>query len=339
MLGIFRYVVLCLTLALSATLAVASDYLFVFQSAFYSNEKSYHFQEKWANDLEKESGGRIKIDLHPGDQGLVDYNETLDAMKLGLLDGHVSLAAFFSDKEPALGLISNTVGAWDNTSQLSDYMYKSGGNELLQEMYAKYNVQLIGTFNEEIEALVSKVPLDGVNDLSGIRIRTSDSMSSKVFESFGAKAVSLPASQIVAAFKKGVIDAADASTFSINQADGLNNIAKHPVYPGFHTLPAIDVSMSKAKWDQLPADLQELFRSSVKAYDQHVSSELKALDKAALNEAKQDSTITVHNWSKEEREKFRKAAKKQWEITSKQSPNAKLVYDSIIAFLEKNNLL
>ena len=50
------------------------------------------------------------------------------------------------------------------------------------------------------------------------------------------------------------MDAADYSVFSVNQQQGLNGVAPHPVHPGFHSLPLVEVSMNSAKWEALPDD-------------------------------------------------------------------------------------
>lgn len=316
----------------------AADYNLNFQSVFYDTEKSFEFQQEWADKVEKDSNGRLHIDLVP-DGSIVDWNETVDGMRLGVLDGHISLSSFFADKEPALGLITNAVGAWSDTSQLSKYMYEGGGNALLEKLYAKHGVQLIGTFNEELESFVSKKAINKVADFKGVKVRVPDSLTFAVFSTLGAQPVSLSASQVPQAVGKGTVDAADASFFFVNQSEGLNDIAPNPIYPGFHTLPAIDISMSKEKWDSLPKDLQDLLKKSVKTFDNEVTKTIKELDKQAIEVAKKNPKIKIHSWSDAERKKFRDIAQEQWKIVSEKSPDAKLVYDSLMKFMRDNNLL
>ena len=70
-----------------------------------------------------------------------------------------------------------------------------------------------------------------------------------------------------------------------------------------------------------------------------MTTQLKMADQAAVKEAQANPSITIHNWSDEERKKFREIAKSQWKVFAERSPNAKKVYDSVTGFLEENGLL
>ncbi|MDK9760000.1 hypothetical protein KIV40_33065, partial [Vibrio sp. D173a] len=63
------------------------------------------------------------------------------------------------------------------------------------------------------------------------------------------------------------------------------------------------------------------------SYD--MTTELKMADQAAVKEAQANPEITIHNWSDEERKKFREIAKGQWKAFAERSPNAQKVYDSV----------
>jgi TRAP-type mannitol/chloroaromatic compound transport system substrate-binding protein len=182
------------------------------------------------------------------------------------------------------------------------------------------------------------VPIDTVADLKGVKMRAPEGLVNQVFAAAGAAPVNLPSSEVFTSLDKGVIDAADFSVFSTNQAQGLNDIAKHPIYPGFHSMPMIEISMNKAKWDSMPTDLQTLLEESVVEYAQTMVRKLAASDEIAVAEAA-DKGITIHNWSDEERAKFRGIAAEQWVSVAEKSPNAKKVYDHLTAYLKKEGLI
>ncbi|MOA47984.1 Lactate-binding periplasmic protein precursor [compost metagenome] len=116
-------------------------------------------------------------------------------------------------------------------------------------------------------------------------------------------------------------------------------MAKHPVYPGFHSLPLVEVSMNKAKWDALPDDLKAVFEAAVKEFQQTQINGLKAADQKAVAEAKAEGSITVHDWSAEERAKFRKLGVAEWENIAKRSPMAQKVFDTLTGYLKEKGLL
>jgi TRAP-type mannitol/chloroaromatic compound transport system substrate-binding protein len=318
--------------------AMAADFKLKIQSSDPSGDRNFQIQQNWADRVEKMSGGRIDIDLLPVG-AVVKHTETLSAIKMGILDGHVTATEFFSGQDPAFGLLGNMVGAWSDTTQLLQYMNYGGGNELLTELYKPYGVHFIGASTTGVESLVSKKPLDGVADLKGLKLRAPEGLVQQVFAAAGATPVNLPGSEVFTGLSKGVIDAADYTVFSTNQKAGMNDIAVHPVQPGFHSLPLIDISISQKKWDKMPADLQQVLETSVRDFSYDITTQLKIADQAAVKEASANPKITIHNWSDEERKKFREIARSQWKVFAERSPNAQKVYDSVTQFLENNDLL
>ncbi|MEK6215128.1 MAG: TRAP transporter substrate-binding protein, partial [Vibrio fluvialis] len=291
--------------------AMAADFKLKIQSSDPSGDRNFQIQQNWADRVEKMSGGRIDIDLLPVG-AVVKHTETLSAIKMGILDGHVTATEFFSGQDPAFGLLGNMVGAWSDTTQLLQYMNYGGGNELLTELYKPYGVHFIGASTTGVESLVSKKPLDGVADLKGLKLRAPEGLVQQVFAAAGATPVNLPGSEVFTGLSKGVIDAADYTVFSTNQKAGMNDIAVHPVQPGFHSLPLIDISISQKKWDKMPADLQQILETSVRDFSYDITTQLKIADQAAVKEASANPKITIHNWSDEERKKFREIARSQW---------------------------
>ncbi|OEE61836.1 C4-dicarboxylate ABC transporter substrate-binding protein [Enterovibrio norvegicus FF-162] len=318
--------------------ALAADFTLKIQSSDPSGDLNYKLQQEWAERVELMSNGRIDIDLLPVGS-IVKHTETLSSIKLGIIDGHVTATGYFSGKDPAFGLIGNMVGAWSDTTQLLQYMNYGGGNELMTELYAPYGVKFIGASTTGVESFISKKPLNGVDDLKGLKLRAPEGLVQQVFAAAGATPVNLPGSEVFTGLSKGVIDAADYTVFSTNQKAGMNDIATHPVQPGFHSLPLIDISISQKKWDAIPADLQEILTTSVRDFSYDITTQLKIADQAAVTEAQNNPNITIHDWSGEERKKFREIAKTQWKVFAERSPNAQKVYDSVTLFLTSNGLL
>jgi len=327
-----------ISLALLSTSAFAADFNFKFQSSDPSGDKNFQVQKEWTERVEQMSGGRIEIDLLPAG-AVVKHTETLGAIKMGVIDGHITATGYFTGQDPAFGLIGNMVGAWSDTRQLLQYINYGGGYELMTELYAPYGVKYIGGSTTGVESFVSKVPLNGVDDLKGLKLRAPEGLVQQVFAAAGATPVNLPGSEVFTGLSKGVIDAADYTVFSTNHQAGMNDIATHPVQPGFHSLPTIDISMSQKKWDKLPADLQEIMTVSVRDFAEDITTQLRIADQKAVKEAEANPNITIHDWSEEERKKFRLIAMGEWEKYAELSPNAKKVYDSITTYLKDSGLL
>lgn len=325
-------------LSLVASPAYSADFNLKFQSSDNSGNANYVLQQQWAEQVEKLTDGKISVEMLPVGS-IVKHTETLEAVGAGVIDGHLTATSYFSGKDPAFGLLGNAVGAWGDPAEMLDFINNGGGRELYEELLEPYGVQFIGASATGLEAFVSKVPLDGVDDLKGLKLRAPEGLVQAVFLAAGATPVNLPGSEVYTSLDKGLIDAADYTVFSTNHQQGLHKIATHPVYPGFHSLPVLEVSMTKATWDKIPEDLQQTLRESVAEFAENIVSSLKQEDLKAVADAEASGTITIHNWSMEERNKFRNIAKGQWKVFAQKSPNAQKVFDVLTQYLAEKGML
>ncbi len=324
-------------LVMSST-ALAADFNMKFQSSDPAGNPNFVLKQEWAKRVETMTGGRLKIEMMPVNS-VVQHSETQDAVAAGILDGHITDTSYFAGKDPAFGLIANPVGAWSDPSEMLRFINYGGGKELMNEILQPYGLQFIGATTPGLEAFISTKPLNGVADLKGLKMRAPEGMVQEVFAAAGAAPVNLPGSEVFTSLDKKVIEAADYTVFSTNQAQGMHDVAKHPVYPGFHSMPLVEVSMNKKKWDGLPADIQEILNISVRDFAIDMTSKLAMKDLVAVAAARKDASITVHNWSADERAKFRAIAMKQWEKVAKRSENAQKVYDALTKYLVSQGLI
>ena len=316
---------------------MAESYKLKLQSSDPSGSINYHANLKWAERVKTMSDGRLIIKMLPVG-AIVKYSETLDAIGAGIIDGHVSTVAYFSGKEPAFGLLANPVGAWGDPNEMFMFIEYGGGRELYEELLEPYGVQFLGAVTPGLESFLSNKPLRGVDDLKGLKLRAPEGMVSSVFAAAGANPVNLPGSEVYTALDKGVIDAADYSAFSTNDSLGMHKVAKFPVYPGFHSMPTVDISITKRKWDKMPTDLRTILKSSIRDFATLHANNIKISDKKAVaNHLKSGGSIT--NWSDQDRSKFRSIAAAEWKKFSKKSANAKKVYDILTKFLIENGMM
>ncbi|MCT7373774.1 TRAP transporter substrate-binding protein [Chelativorans salis] len=318
--------------------SLAQEYSFKFQSSDPAGNPNFELQKGWTESVREATDGKVQIELLPVGS-IVEHQETQDAIAAGILDGHITDTSYFAGKDPAFGLIANPVGAWSAPQQMFDFINEGGGKELMNEIVEPYGLHFIGATTPGLEAFVSAKPLEGVDDLKGLKLRAPEGLVQQVFAAAGAAPVNLPGSEVFTSLDKGVIDAADYSVFSTNQAQGLHDVAPHPVYPGFHSMPLVEISMNKEKWDALPADIQETLEQTVREFAQHQVEVLAQKDEEAVAEAKESGEVTVHNWSDEERAKFRSIAISEWEKVASRSENAKKVYDQLTAYLKEKGLV
>jgi TRAP-type mannitol/chloroaromatic compound transport system substrate-binding protein len=219
------------------------------------------------------------------------------------------------------------------------FMEYGGGNEVYNKLVNPYGLQFIGAASTGVEAFVSSKPIRSVADFKGIKMRAPEGMVQEVFAAVGASPVNLPGSEVYTSLDKGVIDAADYTVFSTNHAQGLHKFAKYPLYPGFHSMPTLAISLNKTIWDSLPANLQEVMTVSVRDFSRDIVQQLEMMDNIVVVEARADKSIEIINWSDEERNKFRAIAQGQWSKWAERSDMAGEVYAAVSVYLESQGLL
>ena len=190
--------------------------------------------DKWAPNLRTMTSDRIGIDVLPT-KSVVPHRETINAVANGIFDGDLNAVSYFSGRDPAFAIIGDLIAGYDTVDQVRTFCQYGGGKEILQKLYDKYtkgrmHVVCCGPYAKE--AFVSTVPIRGVADFKGVKVRSPEGLAAEVFKRVGAAPVSLPFSEVYTALEKKVIDAADASAHVNNKAHGMYKIAKYPFSPG-----------------------------------------------------------------------------------------------------------
>jgi len=307
------------------------------QSLWQSGTLPQQLFEQFAQQVKETSGGRLVIDALAVNS-VVASPESLDAVAAGVLDGQQSGSAYFTGKDAAFALIGDPQGAFDNPYQMQMWMEYGGGKELARELYANHGVHHVGGVWYGVESMVSKKPVRTLADLKGLKIRAPQGMSGEIFARLGAAPVQLPGSEVYTALERGVVDASDWGTLSMNDDLGYHKLAKYPSYPGFHSMPMGDVAINKAKWDALPADLKAIVETATRDFALAMIQRNYLADVSIAVEAGKRGFEPI-DLAPEERQRFREVAREVWKEYAASSPMAQKVYDSQIAFLKRLGLL
>jgi TRAP-type mannitol/chloroaromatic compound transport system substrate-binding protein len=293
--------------------------------------------EDFAKRVKEASGGRIEVEPLPVGQ-IVAYSETLDAITNGILDGHHSGGPYFSGKEPALALLGDLNGGFENPYQMQMWFEYGGGLELARDAYKRFNIYYVGPVWWGVESIPAKKPLRTIADFKGVKMRVPEGLGAEIWRRAGAGVVTLPGSEVYTALDRGVIEATDWGTLGMNNDLGYHKIAKYPLYPGFHSMPAAEVAINMAKWNALSPDLKVLFEIAVRDFARDMVQRV-AMEDIKVMEGAKAAGVDPIDVGPAERRKFRELAQQAWADWAKKSPAAQKVYDSQTAFLKKIGLL
>ncbi|MEM7041249.1 MAG: TRAP transporter substrate-binding protein [Pseudomonadota bacterium] len=329
-------------LSFAATTTASAETLLKMQTSAQSGAFEYKYlEENWGPRLAAMTGGEVTVEFFPVN-AIVDRKETPEAVMAGVLSGDMNSIAYFTGRNPAFAIMGDLIAGYDSPEQIQTFCRHGGGRDAMQELWDSMlpgAMHVVGCGAVSKEALVSKVEINGVADLEGVKIRSPSGLAATVFQMAGAAPVSMSISDVFTSLEKGVIDAADASAYINNSTSGFHQVATFPLYPGIHSMAIRQFTINKGVWDALTEDQQLVLETWFYAAYDDLRRQLDLQDKQQVQADTAGGEITVVNWNQEERDKFRAVAAKAWEETADKSPEARKALDAHYDFMKKIGLL
>ncbi|MFO1352023.1 MAG: TRAP transporter substrate-binding protein DctP, partial [Gammaproteobacteria bacterium] len=223
------------------------------QTSTPSGSAIYKHVEDWVPKLKTMTDGAIDIQLVPAG-AVVPHNQTMDAVGQGILQGDFTATVYFGGRDKVFAVMGDLIAGYDTPWQYLSYCYQGGGLEIFQEAFDKYTngqVKVVGCAPSPRESFTSTIPIKGVADFKGVKVRSPEGLAAEVFKRAGASPVGLPASEVYTSIQKGVVQAADYSSYTEDKSVGMHDIGKYPIFPGIHSMPVLQFTVTKGKWDAL----------------------------------------------------------------------------------------
>lgn len=268
-----------------------------------------------------------------------------EAMEDGLVDMVNWPASFLGTADPTNAMIGSFPTGLGVDSLLA-WIYFGGGEQLLiDHRAATMGVQtmVLGAGPSEWFAH-SHVPIETVEDLSGMKYRTLGNWAAIVADQFGASSTTTPGSEVYSMLEKKGLDLAEYSMPSENWNQGLHETAEYIIYPGIHA-PAwsFELMVDQDKWDALSDAHKQAIRIAARlvTYDSMnkiILADLEAVVK--VNQRAEEGKNKVLELSDEFKAKSRVAAR-AWATKASADATAagnewpQKVFDSIVAFQDK----
>ena len=176
-----------------------------------------------------------------------------------------------------------------------------------ERLYAQFGMTHLGHFmvSPIYEQLLSNVPINTIEDLQGVRIRTSG-IGARFYNELGATSVSLPAPEIAVALQLGNIEAAEWTFWDENMRMNLHEVVTYVVDPAFQNGAGeyFPLVVNTAAWEALPEHLQNIV---LVARDQarFRSAMIYVYELQAREVWREMPHITITRWSPEDEAKAR----------------------------------
>lgn len=202
------------------------------------------------------SGGRIKVDLYAAGE-LVPGNGVFDAVSEGTAELYHAVPAYWGSKSRGI-LVFGSQPFGLNPAEQFGWMRWGGGQELYDEMYARFNLkpflcgnsgpQWAGWFRNEINS---------VDDLRGLRFRTTG-IAAEMASKIGMAVQSMSGRDMFQALQSGAIDAGEFIGPWTDSALGFYQVAKNYYWPGVgEPSSAEETAINMEVYNNLPEDLKQ----------------------------------------------------------------------------------
>ncbi|SNB47257.1 TRAP transporter substrate-binding protein [Geobacter sp. DSM 9736] len=206
--------------------------------------------ERWAKEVEKRTGGKVKVKTFPGGT-LLNAKNMLEGVNSGIAD----IGNFAMSYQPGRFPVSEAVDL--------PYGFTSSkvASQVLFDLVQKYKprefekVKMVTLFTCPPTNLMTSKPVRSLKDLKGMELRVAGT-SAEVAKRLGAVPVAMPQSETPEAIQKGVVKGMVSSLEILQDF----KFAAYTPHATIVNLPVVSfaVVMNKAKWDSLPADVKKV---------------------------------------------------------------------------------
>jgi TRAP-type mannitol/chloroaromatic compound transport system substrate-binding protein len=250
--------------------------------------------QRLADRITAATDGALTVQLFAAGE-MVPPLQALDAVIDQTAEMSHGAAYYWQNKSVALSYFTG-VPFGMTSRELTAWVRHMGGQELWDEIYDQYGLQGFlsgdtgtqagGWFREE---------LTGVEDVQGLRFRTPG-LGGQVWQKIGASVTNMAAGEIFAALQSGALDAAEFVGPYNDLALGFHQVCKH-YYTSSFTEPglATELVVDKAKFQALPANIQEIVRSCCAAEYDNVAADFAANDPRAMQTLVNDHGVILHS--------------------------------------------
>lgn len=280
--------------------------------------------------LRKLSNNSIDIRFfEPG--ALVPASQYLDSVGNGSLDAAWTVSGFWTGKDIAFAMYGS-VPFGPEAGEYLAWMKHGGGEQLMKELHAKYNVEVVpcGIISPEASGWF-RTEIKSLDDLKGLKMRFFG-LGANVMQKLGVSTQLLQAGEIFQALQLGTIDATEFSMPVMDLTLGFHQVAKHYYFPGWHQMSTInELIVSKPKWAELSETQKEIIRVACDATMLRQFAEGEAVQAKAMREI-QSKGVTLHRWPKEFLDAYEKAWKEVAAEQAEKSPEFKKAWDSYSKF-------
>ncbi|MBY6157847.1 TRAP transporter substrate-binding protein [Pseudooceanicola nitratireducens] len=240
----------------------------------------------WADKVEADSDGRIKIDRYPSMQLGGRPPELVDQVIDGVADIIWTVTGYTPGRFPsseAFEMPFVMTNGEDTSRAYWQYVEKN----MLDTEFA--DLKMLGVWVHGPGLIHSKDPITSVADLNGVKLRAPTRVTNKMFTDMGATTVGMPVPAVPEALSKGVIDAT-VIPWEVTTALKVSElVGNHTTWPNNALYTTTFIwAMNKDKYAALPDDLKKVIDdNSGEEFSAFAGKTMQAADQQGFDFAKE----------------------------------------------------
>jgi TRAP-type C4-dicarboxylate transport system substrate-binding protein len=256
--------------------------------------------ERWKEEVEKRTGGRVKVNTYPGGT-LLGAKDIFD----GVIAGTADIGNFAMSYQPGRFPVSEGM---DLPHFFADAKTAS---RILAGLIEKFqpaefkDVKVLTLFTCPPAVVMSSKEIKTLADLKNLPLRSSGT-GAEVMKRLGATPVAMPQSDVPDALQKGVVK---GNVSSGEVLKDMNYAVYCPyVYKADLCVTSFAVVMNKAKYEALPEDVKRVFDGLYLEQAEWTGAYVDGHVQEALAWSKEKHGLKIHEPSDEDRAALRATA-------------------------------
>ncbi|MDK3071677.1 TRAP transporter substrate-binding protein [Sedimentitalea sp. JM2-8] len=210
----------------------------------------------WADNVEEDSGGRIKIDRYPSMQLGGRPPELMDQAIDGVADIVWTVVGYTPGRFPSTEVFE--LPFMMTNARAASRAYWEMFEEHMKDTEFK-DVHILGTWVHGPGLIHSNKPVTAPEDMQGLKIRGGSRSVNSLLDRLGATPVGMPVPAIPEGLSKGVIDGTTIPWEVTAALKVPELVSNHTEFSGnaLYVLTFV-LAMNKQKYDSLPDDLKKV---------------------------------------------------------------------------------
>ncbi|MEW5722143.1 MAG: TRAP transporter substrate-binding protein DctP [Thermodesulfobacteriota bacterium] len=314
------------------TVAAADEIKWKAQTLFAPEDASTAVQAQSVIDCTNEAlKSQLVTELYQSGQ-LIPPEEMAAGLSRGGLDAAIMVSMMI---DPAGIVAFGMPYGLSGYDQLVEFWYDHGFNQFMRDLYAKKNIYYVGPLPFGPVSLLSKFPVNKVDDFKGKKIWTEGPLALLV-EAVGGRPVWFDPGEVYMGLKLGTIDGVFFGWAELETIK-LKEVVQYVMTPSILDPVNFDWVVSLEAWNKLSPEMQATYLKAFKENLPKQSQRSLEVCQAGLEAAKA-SGVQVTTLPPEELAKMQDQIKKVWDSVAAEDDNSAQAIKMLRAYLQTKGI-